>query len=32
MTMIIRSYRDSFPRAAEVLRKVKEIEDRGRYT
>jgi Kae1-associated kinase Bud32 len=30
--IIIGSYRNSFPKAAEVLRKVKEIEDRGRYT
>jgi TP53 regulating kinase-like protein len=30
--LIIRSYRDTFPKSAEVLRKVKEIEDRGRYT
>ncbi len=30
--VIINAYRDSFPKAADVLRKAKEIEDRGRYT
>jgi Kae1-associated kinase Bud32 len=29
---IVSAYRSTFPRAADVLRKVKQIEERGRYT